>query len=539
MPTTNLISLNRLKSEFHDWSISALIVAPFAWVYVTHFLFSHGQGTGFFDYDMPYYSALGRAIFSRGNGILYPNPYDLNAPSIYFQWFPWLLGVGTVLLHADSGYLFDALGLIFSVALARTTLALIRSCVTIGMDRKHEIFYLALAFWGGGLLCAAGIANGFIDRGWQFLQLNHTNALAILQFDPDHGLWFLNWGRNTFFTTEALYHLLVAMVWLGVLRDRWRWAAVGLLLLAATHPWTGLEMIAIMLAYLVWTYIAGRARPPLWFQTVTVLCTAAFIWYYGVYLNQFDSHRRIVSLWKSEVWTVSDLSFVLSIASLLPLIIYRIVLRPPLRRGDEFLAVCFLISTVLSIHQHWMTPIQPIHFHHGYPWFSLFLFALPAIAKLTNTIAIKRRSLGVWAVSVMMLFFMFSDNVIFVISRTAESMNIMHTIRLSPPERQLFRWLAQSRAHGLFLARDGQLSYLSSAYTNVTPYLGQSYLTPTYERRVDTTTRFYSMSSSDLPFQLSYLLVAPSDSVCAPQGWSICYDRQGYRLYRVATGAPR
>ena len=135
------------KLELRDWLISALVALPFVSLYAAHF-FWRRDATGFLDYDMPFYVAIGRSIFAHGNGFLYANPYDIHGSIIYFHWFPWFLGVGTAVLHLDAGYLYASLGIVLAIGLARITLALVE-CVT---GAAHGWPMLSIAFWGGGLL---------------------------------------------------------------------------------------------------------------------------------------------------------------------------------------------------------------------------------------------------------------------------------------------------------------------------------------------------------------------------------------------------
>ena len=522
----------RLKPQLRDWGISTLVAVPFLWLYVAHFLFASGHGTGFLQYDMPYYVSVGRSIFTRGNGVLSPNPFDLNGPAIYFQWFPWLLGIGTVFLHADAGYFYCALGVVFAIGLARVTLALVRACG----GRSHELLLLILAFWGGGLLGIGGVLNGLLTLGWDCFRVTKASGQAIMALDSGNGFWFLNWGRNSIFTTEALYHILVGVIWLGVLRNRWLWVAVGMVLITSTHPWTGLEVLGMLLAYLGWVYVARRERPPVWFQLSLALCGCAFFWYYGLYLNQFESHRQIVATWKFSDLVLPDLSFVLSIALVLVVVIYRFQKVISFTRSDEFLGICFLISTILCTHQHWMTPVQPIHFHRGYPWMALFLLGLPAINKWLETRSFAKRSIAqaIGGAAIILLFC--SDNLVFIATRTLVLRNMAHSLTLSDPERRLVNWMDSTSSRGLFLASNLNFSYLTSAYSNVTPYLGHRYLTPNFEQHEDTMRRFYSGSSSVLPYHLKYLLITPSDSSFVHSslaGLCVRYDQDGYRLFQL------
>ena len=74
-----------------------LSLLPFWAVPIAHVVSNPQTATGFFHYELPYYVANGRAALERGNGIMYPNPYDPapEAPVIYAHWLLWILGFST------------------------------------------------------------------------------------------------------------------------------------------------------------------------------------------------------------------------------------------------------------------------------------------------------------------------------------------------------------------------------------------------------------------------------------------------------------
>ena len=522
------MSTGRGRKELLDWVISGVIVLPFLWLYAAHFLSSKGGGTGFLDYDMAYYSAIGRSIFTRGNGILYPNPYDCYGPVIYFQWFPWLLGVGTVLFHLDPGYLFAALGIIAAIVLARVTLALVRTRVPV----EHSWTVVALAMWGGGLLVAGGFTRAIIHH-------QVVSVGAISQFDLHNGLWFLNWGRNSVYTTEAVYHILVAGLWLGVLRKQWVLAATMLALIASTHPWTGAEMIAIVVVYLGWIYLRYRLRskpahealPPLWFPIAAVATGVLFGWYYGIFLPGFPSHEAIVREWTLPL-VLDKKGFLLSIALVGMLALFRAIRGPRFSSQDSFLCICFGISSLLSLHDLWMQPIQPVHFDRGYPWMALFLFGIPALPfSPGKSVTTVRRWLLRLAVAVAIVLAL-SDNAAFLYWRTNSEFSKGNDLTLSAPERNLFSWLDSAGVRGGFLARNRILSYLSGTYTDLTPYLGHAYLTPNIYQRMDTVRKIYS-GAPDIPREVRFVLRTDADdSLRLPKdNWTSVYNREGMDLF--------
>ena len=171
--------------------------------------------------------ANARAIFERGNGFSYPNPYDPNpnAPSIYFQWFTWIWGLLIVYGHLDPGTLNFISVTVVGVVLSYLTLEVIRE---IAPEARHWVLLFFFAMWGGGITRLLGIASGYAYR-----------------YDVGFGWWFFNWGTNIEFATEALYHTLVLAMVLAYLREKWSLLLVFALLLTFAHPWTALMFLAI------------------------------------------------------------------------------------------------------------------------------------------------------------------------------------------------------------------------------------------------------------------------------------------------------
>jgi hypothetical protein len=203
---------------------------PFWAVPIAHLASNSETATGFFHYELPYYVANGRAAFERGNGIFYPNPYDpaSESPVIYAHWLPWILGLSTARCGFDPGDVVLSLTFCASIAFAWTTWSLVQHRtfsddqfrVNSGASRLATLrgspgdLAFLLAMWGGGLLCFAGtVIAGLQSTPW---------LESVLQFDPGKGMWFLNWGRNALFPTEAVYHTLVACCWLAEIKAKKR-----------------------------------------------------------------------------------------------------------------------------------------------------------------------------------------------------------------------------------------------------------------------------------------------------------------------------
>src|SRR5262245_13067200 len=216
--------------------LALAVLLPFYTVHAAHF-WLHPDATGFIQNDQPYYVANGREVFERGNGFAHPNPYDPdpNAPVIYFHWLTWLYGGAVKFLGTDPALVPLVLGLIGGVTCSWLTLRIVE-CLLPEIRSVIPLFLLAM--WGGGLLCLAGLlfAPGTI----------RSPSARLFAFDPASGWWFLNWGRNLMYPTESVYHAIVAAVWLAILRGRENWALLGGALLAATHPFSGLQLLLFL-----------------------------------------------------------------------------------------------------------------------------------------------------------------------------------------------------------------------------------------------------------------------------------------------------
>lgn len=176
-------------------------------ILAAHYVGNGNSATGFIQYDQPYYVANGRAVFDRGNGLLYPNPSDAdaNAPVIYFHWLPCILGAVVTQLSIAPGTAYSLLTFVMLPIFGCLTWQLIKRRTT-----QHRLPITVLALWAGGLVSMIGIVKGLFTG----IPLDE----AVFLFDPTEGLWFLNWGRNTVYGIEITYHCFVAAAWWMVLQ---------------------------------------------------------------------------------------------------------------------------------------------------------------------------------------------------------------------------------------------------------------------------------------------------------------------------------
>lgn len=520
-----------------------LVLIPFWIVPLAHLLSEPRTATGFFQYELPYYVANGRAAFERGNGVMYPNPYDASseAPAIYTHWLPWTLGLLTAKAGCDPGDVILALTLFASLAFAWTTQQLVSQRI-----RRHNntAFAFLLAMWGGGLLALAG----------SILCLLQTTPWLenVLQFDPGNGMWFLNWGRNSLFPTEAIYHSLVALCWLSEIRQKQTMANIWLLLLVTTHPWSGLELLLTINLWRVIELLRHRDCFSLkrfsetWRQfglkktsrccsksdlleysslkqainqvSISAVTLIVFLAYYKIWLPSFTQHAELQNVWElnwSVSWTAAGLAY-------LPVLIpAAIVLTGRSRTGsldrtEQFLACALFIATGLAFHDRVIKPVQPIHFTRGYIWMPLLLLGLPVILKwfgAANNAWPQRRFAGLLLFSILI-----ADNFAFAMVHFERQFSLTDGFHMNGDERALCDTLHQSpeTANRIVLTESETLNYLLPTYARVRPWLGHHFNTPDFPARKeiwDTVFQNNDITVCNIPTDVSVIVVRQTRDV--------------------------
>jgi hypothetical protein len=528
-PTTSETPQERERRALRPaaaWLLAAVALAPFALPYVAHYAGGAGA-TGFLQVDMPYYAANGREIFERGNGWLHPNPYEPgpDPPAIYFHWFTWLLGFGIARLGLDPGTALLALGAVGALLFARVTLRIVAAVLD---DPAGLVPLYLLVMWGGGVLCLGRVVeNAVAGRGL---------ADALLAHDPHGGQWFLSWGRNAVLPTEAVFHALSATILLALLRARWWPALAATAALAATHPWSGAQLLAITGA---WAGV-GLLRRPGSAAILAGLAWAAlatgFAWYYGRFLPSFDEHRVLSAQWTSP-WTMPAASALLAYGPIGLLAAWRCVAdRRVLDARAGVLIAAFLVSLALVKHDLFLGPVQPLHFTRGYVWLPLCLLALPLVQRALLAARARRRPAVLLPVAAALSLVAVGDNAGAI--GTALALPRLG-LRLPASDREMLRWLDAQRFDGVLLCEDPRLSYLSATYSPARPYCGHLNNTPDALTRLSQLARWRSGDDPgawDPPPDA--VLVRHAGGAPLPPGadWTLRHENEDWALYARAAG---
>ncbi|MCA9058348.1 MAG: hypothetical protein KDA85_07610, partial [Planctomycetaceae bacterium] len=517
-----------------------LALLPFWLIPLAHSISSPETSTGLFEYEVPYYLANGRAIWSRGNGLSYPNPYnpDPAHPNIYFHWLIWAFGSATVWLDADPGAVWFTFTWLGSLAMGIMTWRL--TGLRIPASGPQKLMYF-LACWGGGLLSLAGILTADSWLSSTITPGTGPNDLVslFLSVDPGKGQWYLNWGRNATLATEAVYHAIVAAAWFTEIRGR-RWGTtLFLVALATTHPWSGLELLLTVSVWRGYCWLrvvnqhTGRRFGNAEFLHASVSggILVAFLSYYKLWLPSFTQHNLLQHAWQLE-WTLPTSAALLAyglvaipaavhLASRLKLeAILRLSVetehgKPTRHNGetglsatDGFLCCALVVACGLSFHDRLAPAVQPIHFTRGYIWMPLFLLGVPVISRWLQTLMRSgwRGRIALTAVLLMATF----DNVTFSAASIQRQLNCRAGFHLDQEERVLLSFLNQRTRGEIALCDSESLNYLLPAYTDVRPWLGHHFNTPDYPIRLKQKQRVFlnaSVHAGEIPAEVDVLAV--------------------------------
>jgi hypothetical protein len=530
----------KLKRLLGPWVISLALMAPAVWPYFTHYFVKRDSliATGFIHPDMPSYMANAREHFDAGHfRLTYSNPasFSYDTPAIYFQPLVFILASLWKVTAWSPGVVFMFVGFFTALCCIRAALALYRQVVGLGSWPRN--LGLIAFCWGGGLLVLSGIA---------YKLLTHQAESRIFRFDPADGWWFLNFGRNLIFPTEAFYHALFLTCILSVIRH-WNKTALALaFFVSLSHPFTGIELLSILCAWaIVENYFMEQKQIPGYFLVGCFGLMVLHIGYYLVFLNSFAEHRSIFSEW-SLPWLLRAENFIPAYALVGALAMIRLrrsrlaseVLHSPQNR---LFLIWFLVAFALEHHEFAIRPIQPLHFTRGYCWIALFLLGAPLLVQWFEDLLSRRRLVGVvCCVAILALFL--SDNLLWFgsfIKRDDQG------VRLTADQQQLLGWLNTGDNRGyVVLSQDPQIGYMTIVYTPLRSWLSH-WETPERLQRKQELESFFQEGRVVNKWKVLPLLVIFSEgppmdanSAASFQKEAPVFENRSFRVLRFPQGMP-
>jgi hypothetical protein len=478
------------------WLASLLLWLPVLIPFVCHYRLlpkpEMPQGklmlpTGFIQYDQPYYMMNAGAHFDKdGFHLLYGLPFspDEDTPRIYFQPHVLVMGLIWKATSLDPAIVYLSFGFLSGWICLRVALALFDEL--FGLASLSQWLVAILWTWGGGLLTLLGSVRYFWTKDLD----------DLFYFEPAGGMWFLNLGRNLIYPMEAYYHALFLGVILQIIRKRYWGSLLLAVLLSMSHPFTGIELILIVVgwALLERCWIGNREVSTLWLASMFTLGLAHLGYYFG-FLRMFPEHRSVQLQWTQE-WTYEIQHFSLAYG-LVGIFAFWSLRNLPLARTtlsttrNRLFLIWFLVAFALANHEFAIRPaIQPMHFTRGYVWMPLFLLGGPVLLQLMSRRWGNPFQRWIGATLLSSLFLM--DNVLFLTTFHFRDTTLEPQLYVSESYYEIRSVLNQPEQRGaLIVSPFPPLNYWLLLHCPVRAWYSHVFNTPDSELRFQELKRFF------------------------------------------------
>lgn len=529
------------QQRLREWALVVLLYLPVLAFYGAHFAAGlhdpDRQGTGFVQYDQPYYMANARQYLDGAtDGLRYASPFSTkeHPTPIYFQPQLAVLALLWEFTGLDPGVVFVLFGIVFGLLCVRTCLRVLDHL--LGPSRWRTLIAF-LFLWGGGALFLLGLAFGLVKGDGL-----HDAFAGSFRFDPAGGWWFMNLGRNLVYPLEAYYHFLFFTIVLACLRRRFACAVLVSLVLAFSHPFTGVATLLMLLAWgCMERWYMRSAILPRWYLPALGSILMLAVIYYGVVLARDAEHAVLTQQWKIA-WTEDAITFVPAYA-FVGLFAFAYLRTPPRALAflkaptNRLLIVWALTWFALENHEFAVTPVQPLHFTRGYTWCALFLVGVPFLADALQWMRDHwNKGVATAVISVCSILFVLDNTVWMAMQTRANARGEGASIHTTRDQRALFAWLArEAPGNSLLVANDPMTAYLALVYTPQRAYYSHHYNTPYTERRYAALIAYFQGHVTDPLLQGPLLAVVYESNgpfVFADQAQWL-YANASYTVYRM------
>lgn len=451
------------------------------------------EPTGFIIGDSPMYISNARQHIESSFSIFYSNPFSgsPDSPKIYSQ--PHNLLVAFFLfLGFTPGNIFSVFGIISAILCIFVSLKIITHLYP---DLKYRKLTFTLLIWGGGLASILGI---IIHLWYTHGTYSPEFWTDIFMLDPGKGWWALNFGRSLIIPYEAFYHLLFLTGILCLLKKRWLAAIIVSFFLSWSHPFTGIEYLLIICTWLSLErfFLKNRNIP----VPVLISFSALFflhLFYYLFLLNQFSEHKKIFAAYSLN-WSHTYTSYLPAYMIVGILAIYTIYSQKKItavfkQTHQRLFFLWAIIAFLLSKHEWFIRPIQPIHFARGYVWLGLFLFSIPGLSFFLLHIRKRKFTL------ILFILTFLSDNLLWYGSKFLFSEKKESFAYISKESSQVLSWFTKNTStNDLLISEDIDISYLSNAYGSSYSWIGHPYNTPDFKLKSEQVS-FFLKTGHSLP----------------------------------------
>jgi hypothetical protein len=248
---------------------------------------------------------------------------------------------------------------------------------------------------------------------------------------------------------------------------------------------------------------------PYWFWPGILAVTAFHLGYYLIYLNSFPEHSQLFSQY-SVGWTYSLLIVIPAYCLVALLSFFSVYKNKPAKIffaiPHQRLFLCWaIIAFLLSKHEWFIKPMQPIHFTRGYIWAGLFLFSIPGVTWIINYLqAIKSRK---WVLICLTTLFL-SDNLLWTANILRKKETVEWEGHITKDTEQLLNFLkTTSSTNDLLVGNAPLINYMVNVYAPANSWVSHPFNTPNREERIKTMQNFLQMGAQPPEWENRRILI--------------------------------
>jgi len=439
---------------------------------------------GYLQGDQPTYTAFARAVFGRGNGLIYANPFDFNpsAPRVLSNLGYVVLGWLIKSAGGRTVVAWEAWRLGFGLLCYGLFAALVARFFENG---RFRWWVLAAGVFGGGNAWVAAAAAHLAHPGLGWLQ-------SFIRAERGYDFWCLNLFRQSLYPLELAYHALFFAGALCYLDRRRAVLPAIVFLLWWTHPVTAILATTVLALSLAAGWRAERDGKEALALAGVAAASVLWITYYSIFLPRYPSIRS---------WIEQTLSFSSGLRAGYYLRAWGILLAalpaafffPTLRRyllrdrAGRLLLFWGLGAFAWANNNLFLPrPIQPMHFTRGY----IYLFLLIAAAKGLEFATAGRAAEAARArrplrllFAVVLLAAIVPDNVFFV-ARMALETPRPGLLTIPRDEAEVLDYFERASGEMGILSADRMLGVLIVAHTPHRVFVSETAVTPFFDARL-------------------------------------------------------
>jgi hypothetical protein len=463
----------------NNFKLILLLFIPIVIFYAGYY-FNHDandQPTGFIQYDNVGYAAYAKQYLDEpSSSIFYSNPFNDSPENakIYFQTQNIFLSA-MMWVGISPGLSLCIYSIVFAFL---TILIIIKIYDTVFPNSTYRKISLVLLTWGGGALVLAGVLA---------LPFRNTKGTDLLQrlfyLDPGNGWWGLNFGRPLLFGVESYYHFLFLSAILLLLKKKWLYASALAFILSFSHPFTGIHFLLVMLAWVTTEKILFKSTAiPWWLPLLNLLLIGIHLYYYLIYMPSFPDHKNVIQQYSLD-WHYKIYHFLPAYILVFSLFIFSVRIQK-IKQFVNYLPnrlfLCMaIVSLLLSNHELFIKPMQPIHFARGYEWIAYFFMGVPALHFFIKKLSQKKLLLLLFC-GILLL-----DNFLWIINYVRDPKNHPVT-HISREQREILNILeTKSDVNTLIIGRDKAIPYLATVYTKAYTWISHPFTTSYYQFKWD------------------------------------------------------